>query len=1160
MNLKPSGFPWAETAPRLNLWNFALAAALAWTALIAASLVWGRLEQRRGMLDHARHDAQVSSEKEMLFRFWAHGRGGSAPATSNMSPSPDLARALASEPLLRQVLERNPETAGNRNHLASLKPTEPENAADAWETQALRAFAQGETEFASVTTLDSQEYMRVMRPLVNEASCLSCHGAQDYNIGEIRGGISVAVPLAPLKTYGQGQFVALLIVNGAIWVLGLGVIGFGTRRLQAHESERVRAETVLHHSEVRYRTLADSGQALIWTSGPDKKCDYFNQPWLAFTGRTFAQEQGDGWVEGVHPDDRARCLETYANAFARREAFSLVQRLRRHDGEFRWIQHNGSPRHDSTGNFVGYITHGLDITERKQAEEALRMEHLLFSSLLSTIPDNIYFKDRESRFVRINDRMAGFFGLRNAADAIGKTDADFFSEEHARPAYEDEQRIMGTGVPIIGLEEKETWPNGRITWASSTKVPLHDADGRISGLVGISRDITERKKVEEALRENEERFRVLADSAQDAIVMFDDGDQILFWNGAAARLFGYTKAEAIGAKFHPLVVPERFRDAFTKGFAQLQQTGTRAEIGEVAELAALRKSGAEFPVELSLSMVTLHERQAAIGIFRDITERRRTQEAMRMAMEEAKASVRLKSQFLANMSHEIRTPLNGIVGMTGLLLDTELTSEQRTFANTVRTSADCLLTIINDILDFSKIEAGMLTFEQRPFALRVPVETCLQLMAERAHTKGLELAYLIDDNVPVQVVGDAGRLQQVLLNLVGNALKFTERGEVVVRVRRESEEGENVWLRFTVTDTGIGIGREARSRLFQPFSQADGSVTRKFGGTGLGLAISKQLVGLMGGAIGVESEVGRGSTFWFTVKLAAQPAALRVIPRRVDLAGQRALIVDDNQTNREILQRQLNAWRVSTACAADGESALALLRSTAQAGPPFTLALLDMQMPGMSGLDLARQISADPALAGLKMLVLTSMGSMPPFGEITSAGVAACLTKPVQQAELQEAIASLFGMSKPRPVAPVAPSRLPPEPKPLRILLAEDNVVNQNVARMQLARLGYMVDIVVDGRAALEAAQAHPYDVVLMDCQMPEMDGYEATRQLRVWEQTRRAAGGNRADLYIIAMTASAMAGDREACLAAGMDDYISKPVQSSELAAALARSTTHQA
>jgi CheY-like chemotaxis protein len=394
----------------------------------------------------------------------------------------------------------------------------------------------------------------------------------------------------------------------------------------------------------------------------------------------------------------------------------------------------------------------------------------------------------------------------------------------------------------------------------------------------------------------------------------------------------------------------------------------------------------------------------------------------------------------------------------------------------------------------------------------------------------------------------------VLLNLVGNALKFTERGEVVVRVTKGGEEREGVRLRFTVTDTGIGIKPEARKRLFQPFSQADGSITRKFGGTGLGLAISRQLVELMGGAIGVDSEAGRGSTFWFTVKLGVQPQALRVIPRRVDLAGRRALIVDDNQTNREILERQLNTWRVSTASAVDGESALALLRSNPRTGQPFDFALLDMQMPGMSGFELARRISADPSLTGLKMLVLTSMGSIPPFAETVAAGVSACLPKPVQQEELHEAIASLFGMGKPRVAARAGPPKPQPEPKSLRILLAEDNVVNQSVARMQLAHLGYKVEIVADGRAALDAVHAHSYDMVLMDCQMPEMDGYDATRQIRAWEQTRRAAGEKFTPLLIVAMTASAMAGDREACLAAGMDDYVSKPVQAGELAAAITR------
>ena len=795
-------------------------------------------------------------------------------------------------------------------------------------------------------------------------------------------------------------------------------------------------------------------------------------------------------------------------------------------------------------------------TKKRRPSAKETQEQFLLRTLMENIPIHVYLKDLDSRFIVVSESKARRDGMESAA-MVGKTDFDLFSGEHAKQAFDDEQRIMRTGQPMVDLEERETWPDRPDTWVSTTKMPLRDAQGRIVGTFGISRDITDRRRAEEAMRENEEKFRTLAESAQDAIVMFDGDDQILFWNGAAERLFGYTKAEAIGGRYHLLVVPERFREASAKGLAEYRQTGTGAAIGKLRELAALRKDGTEFPVELSLSMVMLQKKYAAIGIIRDITERKRTEKALQDAVEEAKASARLKSQFLANMSHEIRTPLNGVVGMIGLLLDSELTPEQRTFANTVRTSADCLLTIINDILDFSKIEAGMLTFEERLFELRVPVQDCLQLMAERAHAKGLELAYLIDDNVPVHVIGDAGRLQQVLLNLVGNALKFTERGEVVVRVTREGEESDGVRLRFTVTDTGIGIAPEARKRLFQPFSQADGSITRKFGGTGLGLAISKQLVELMGGEIGVESEAGQGSTFWFTVRLAQQPAALRVVARRVNLAGQRALIVDDNKTNREILQRQLTAWRISSVCTEDGQSALSLLRSTAQTGQPFNFALLDMQMPGMSGFELARRISADPALAGLKMLVLTSMGSIPPFSETAAAGVTACLTKPVQQAELHEAITSLLGMGKPRLATPPPPPKLQPEPKPLRILVAEDNVVNQNVARMQLARMGYMVDIVADGRAALETAQANPYDVVLMDCQMPEMDGYEATRQLRAWEKTRRAAGGDFAPLQIIAMTASAMSGDREACLDAGMDDYIAKPVQASELAAAIARAAS---
>jgi len=680
----------------------------------------------------------------------------------------------------------------------------------------------------------------------------------------------------------------------------------------------------------------------------------------------------------------------------------------------------------------------------------------------------------------------------------------------------------------------------------------------VLALVLAQRATASQQRVEQVLRQSDERFRLVAEAANDAIVIADQAGRIISWNHAAEQMFGHARADVIDLPF-TMLLPLRYREKHRVEVRRLQTGAFPQMIDRPVESHGLRKDGTEFPLELSLASWKTAEGPFFGGIMRDITLRKKVEDELRAASAAAQESARLKSQFLANMSHEIRTPMNGVVGMINLLLDTPLTPEQINLAGTVRTSADSLLHIINDILDFSKIEAGLLTFEALPFDLREPVESCLGIIAEKAHGKGLELAYLIEENVPTQLIGDAARLHQILVNLVGNAVKFTARGEVVLIVAKENEGNRRVRLRFSVRDTGIGVSAESKRNLFQAFKQADSSTTRKFGGTGLGLAISRQLVHLMGGEIQVDSELGHGSTFWFTAEFPLQEPTPKVVAPRANLSGLRALVVDDNETNREILQCQLASWQIQVTSVASGAEALPALRKAAGSGAPFHFGILDIMMPDMDGLELAKALRAEPVFDELKLIMLTSMGHKLSRGELDQARIGACLIKPARQVQLYETLASVMAGKVPE-IAPAPAAVASPGPTtisadlPIRILLAEDNLVNQNVARMQLAKFGYHVDIVTNGNEAVVAGKSGNYDVILMDCQMPEMDGYEASSQLRAWEHERRDRAEVFTPLHIIAMTANAMQGDREICFAAGMDDYIAKPVRQSELAAALAR------
>jgi two-component system sensor histidine kinase/response regulator len=683
--------------------------------------------------------------------------------------------------------------------------------------------------------------------------------------------------------------------------------------------------------------------------------------------------------------------------------------------------------------------------------------------------------------------------------------------------------------------------------------------------------VLERKRAELAREESDARIRGIVETAADAIITINENGIIQSYNSAAEQVFGYSPLEAIGENVS-LLMPSPYQEEHD-GYLQRYLDGHTSTIfGKSRELVGKRKDGTNFPMELSVSEITVGTCHTFTGIVRDISDRKQHEQDLREAKERAEMAVTAKSQFLATMSNEIRTPMNGVIGMTGLLLETPLSTQQRQFAETVRSSGETLLKIINDILDFSKIEAGKLEFELIPFDLRTTLEESLELLAEAAGKKNLELVGLVFANVPTALQGDPGRLRQIFMNLIGNAIKFTSAGEIIVKISSHEEGHDTVSIRVEVLDSGEGIPSDVLPKLFRPFSQADSSTTRRHGGTGLGLAICKQLVHQMSGEIGVNNRSEGGSTFWFTAQFQKQSESMATLSQEtIALEHLRICGVDDHPTNRQLLEQYFQHWHMDGTLLERPSECLALLQQQAQQGTPYDLAILDMEMPEMDGFELAKLIKADESLKATRLILLTSLGRRGDAAAAHQCGFAGYLTKPIRKSQLQACMETVMGF--------LAPEHLPAPPplvtshflkdlegkQAFRILVADDHQVNQQLGVLLVEQLGYRADVAGNGLEVLEALSRIPYDLIIMDCQMPEMDGYDATREIRKREafdikgeakvatsplMLRHTSG----HVPIVAMTANAMPGDRGKCLESGMDDYLSKPIRPEELGKTLAK------
>lgn len=834
------------------------------------------------------------------------------------------------------------------------------------------------------------------------------------------------------------------------------------------------------------------------------------------------------------------------------------------------------------GTITGIRSMLLDVTEKKRMAEALRRSERRFRLLVENQGEGVSVTDAEQRVTFANPAAEIILGVEPGA-LIGRNVREFLPPDQAPILTEQMHHRERGETTTYELQIVRLDGTRRILRVTGAPYPEIDEAG---ASFGILHDITEERQAQMRLADSEARFRRLASAAQDAIIVMDDKGITTFWNKAAERIFGYSEPEVLGRKLYELICPPDRHDAYLQSFSEFHNTGRGPTIGATAEVTAQRKGGERFLMELSLSTFPHQDRWNFIGMVRDITQRKRSEsrlaeyareieaahaveernrrqlEHLVLQLDEAKsraeAANQAKSQFLASMSHEIRTPLNGIIGMSGLLLDGPLSEEQRSCAEALRVSADALLGIVDDVLDFSKIEAGRMRLENIPLDLRGALEDAVESVASKAHEKGLELILRYHPSAPLHVIGDPGRIRQIVLNLLSNAIKFTESGQVLLEAVTQSTGEQEAQFRISVHDTGIGISPDKLHLLFERFSQADTSTTRRYGGTGLGLAICRQLSELMGGRISATSKPGTGSVFSVWLTLGLDRATPRCELPVGEVAGVRVLIVDDNRACRFAVRELCANWGMRVDEADCASAALVKLVAAVRNATPFQLVIADWLMPEMDGEKLTRAIRATPSLRSTPVVLLSSATPHDEPARFARAGCTGHLWKPIRSAALFEMIRRIIGDSSVKLATPmlrqhdvqsrqitISEAQDTHQFQGRRVLLVEDNRVNQKLGVRLLEKFGCSVDVSANGSEAVRMSAELPYDLILMDCRMPEMDGYEATRRIR-------HLGGQAALTPIIAVTASVTEGERNQCLEAGMNDYVSKPIRLDALVQAL--------